>query len=79
MGLRKLAAVGRRHAWSVTAAAAIAGALGAWGEISAIRMMFNGSFIAGYLLAAVCGDVLIYAIGLPLLVWLPRARARTAA
>ena len=50
-----------------------------WGEVIAVSLMLNGPFIGGYLLAAVCGDVLIYAVGVPLLLWLPHMRARTMA
>ncbi len=37
--------------------------------------MSNGQFFAGYLLAAACGDLLIYGIAVPVLLWLPGRRA----
>ena len=79
MGIRRAVAFGRRHVWPVTAAAAVAGMAALGGEVTAVSLMINGPFIAGYLLAAACGDVLIYAVGVPLLLWLPRMRARTTA
>jgi hypothetical protein len=78
VGIRTVAEFGRRHLWPVTAAGAAGVAGAGWGMWIAVSLMVHGPFIAGYLLAAVCGDVLIYAIGVPALLWLPRLRARTA-
>lgn len=79
MGIRRAVAFGRRHAWPVTAISAVAALLATWGELNAVSLMVDGPFVAGYLLAALCGDVLIYAIGVPLLLWVPRIRARRIA
>lgn len=75
MGIRRVVAFGRRHVWPITALAAVASISAICGIVVAVSLMINGPFIAGYLLAAFCGDVLIYGIAVPVLLWLPRMRA----
>ena len=77
MWIRNAVAFGHQHTWPVTVAAAVAVVCATCGLLAAISWMAHGPFIAGYLLAAACGDVLIYAIVVPLLLWLPRMRAGT--
>ena len=76
MWIRNAVAFGRRHMWPVTAAAGVAVVCATCGLLVAISWMVNGPFLAGYFLAAACGDVLIYGIAVPFLLWLPRMRAR---
>ena len=78
MGFKKVVAFGRRHAWPVTAAAAVASACAVCGIVVAVNLMLHGPFLAGYLLGALSGDVLIYGIGVPLVLWLPRRRPGAA-
>lgn len=75
MWIRSAVAFGRRHAWPVTAAAAVADVAAVCGILIAVSLMVHGPFMAGYFLAAVSGDVLIYGVAVPLLLWLPRKRA----
>ncbi len=60
--------------WPITVASIVAGTCAVSGVVYAASLMLNGPFIVGYLLAAICGDVLMYAIGIPVMLWLPRAR-----
>ena len=78
MGIKRVVAFGRHHIWPVTAAAAAASTCAICGIVVAVNLMIHGPFLAGYFLGAFCGDVLIYGIGVPLLLWLPRRRAGTA-
>ena len=75
MGIRRAVAFGQRNAWPVTAAAGVAVICAVCGLLVSVSLMVHGPFIAGYLLAAACGDVLIYGIAVPVLLWLPRMRA----
>lgn len=75
MGIRKVVEFGRRHVWPITALAAVTSISAICGIVVAVSLMINGPFIAGYLLAAACGDVLIYGIAVPVLLWAPRMRA----
>lgn len=76
MGISKAVAFGRRHAWPVTAASAVASVCALCGLVVAFSLMAHGPFLAGYFLAAASGDVLIYGIAVPALLWLPRRRVR---
>jgi hypothetical protein len=75
VGIRKVVAFGRRHVWPITAASAVAAISAICGIVYAVSLMINGPFIVGYFLAAACGDVLIYGIAVPVMLWLPRTRA----
>jgi hypothetical protein len=72
--VRKVVAFGRRHVWPVTAAAGVAVVCALCGIAVAISLMIHGPFIAGYFLGAICGDVLLYGLAVPVLLWLPRMR-----
>lgn len=75
MGIRKMVAFGRRHVWPITAASIVAGICAVCGIVYSVSLMINGPFLVGYFLTAACGDVLIYAIAIPVMLWLPRGRA----
>ena len=77
MGLKRVVAFSRRHVWAMSAVGAVTIVCGICGIVIAVEAMINGSFIAGYLGAAACGDVLIWGVIIMAALWLPRKTAPT--
>ena len=78
MGVRRIVAFGRRHVGPVSAVAASAILASMCGMVLAVEAMTHGSFIAGYLGGAACGDVLIWGVLIMVALWVPRKTAPTA-
>jgi hypothetical protein len=78
VGFQRVVAFGRRHAWPVSAAAIAVILSSLCGIVLSVEAMIRGPFLAGYLGAAACGDLLMWSVLIIAALWLPRRRAPTA-